>query len=196
MESWYCYTNGERGREARNGDLRLVVGCDKAKAWGMATFSRSSSTAQTSFRLDFKPLEQTGRSYKWEYSGIAEGRTGPSIRETTDLRLSGEPEDITFTNQCLFIRCLNHLLPNDVWERLEASKFGTIKSEDPAEYSSISNVGNSHISKGKAKSVASDPSSKHATTGTSAPNTNLQGSDLTTVMVRRYHSAYFLCQGT
>ncbi|KJA14914.1 hypothetical protein HYPSUDRAFT_95571, partial [Hypholoma sublateritium FD-334 SS-4] len=42
VESWYCYTNGPRGREAKNGDLRLVMGWDKAKAWGICTFSRSS----------------------------------------------------------------------------------------------------------------------------------------------------------
>ena len=28
-ESWYKFVNNIRGREARNGDVRLVIGCDK-----------------------------------------------------------------------------------------------------------------------------------------------------------------------
>ncbi|KIM38586.1 hypothetical protein M413DRAFT_75933, partial [Hebeloma cylindrosporum] len=32
-ESWYRYINNECGREIRNGNLRLVIGCDKASAW-------------------------------------------------------------------------------------------------------------------------------------------------------------------
>ena len=37
-ENWYRYVNGVRGREAKNGDVRLVIGCDKASSWGVATF--------------------------------------------------------------------------------------------------------------------------------------------------------------
>ena len=141
MESWYCYANGPRGRATKNGDLRLVIGWDKAKAWGMATFSRSSK-AETLIRLDFKPSEQAGRSYKWEYSGMAEGRTGPSSREVADLRRANESEDVTFTNQCLFIRTMNHSLPDDVWQRLKATKFGTItEKEDLKERDSSSIAG-------------------------------------------------------
>ncbi|KAF9048917.1 hypothetical protein BJ165DRAFT_1316906, partial [Panaeolus papilionaceus] len=33
VESWYIYVNGTLGREAENGDIRLVVGCDKTSAW-------------------------------------------------------------------------------------------------------------------------------------------------------------------
>ncbi len=150
VENWYCYTNGKRGREAKNGDLRLIIGWDKAKAWGMATFSRSSR-AEESFRLDFKPLEQAGHSYKWEYSGIAEGRTGPSIREVAGLRVAGEPEDIAFINQCLFVRSINHLLPDHVWEKLQAIKFGTLKTEDSGTHDSNS----SYSLKGKAKATYS-----------------------------------------
>ena len=35
-ESWYKYVNGVHGREAKNGDVRLVIGCDKSATWGMA----------------------------------------------------------------------------------------------------------------------------------------------------------------
>ena len=140
VESWYCYANGPRGRATKNGDLRLVIGWDKAKAWGMATFSRSSKAAK-SFRLDFKPLEEAARSHKWEYSGIADGRTGPSAREVAELRRENESEDDILTNQCLFIRTMNHSLSDDVWAKLKATKFGTIKTERLANYDSSSGTG-------------------------------------------------------
>jgi len=38
-ESWYRYINNIRGRDAKNDDMRLVIGCDKTSSWGMATLS-------------------------------------------------------------------------------------------------------------------------------------------------------------
>ena len=187
VESWYCYANGRRGREAKNGDLRLITGWDKAKAWGMATFSRSSSTAQPPFQLDFKPLEQTGRTYKWEYSGIADGRTGPSVRESTSLRLPGDPEDVTFTNQCLFIRTINPLLSKNIWKRLEGTKFAAVKSEDSR--TSDLNLDNSEISyssKGKGKAV--DPGSPMPGRSSSELNSVVQISDSATALVCQMHA--------
>ncbi|KAF9476418.1 hypothetical protein BDN70DRAFT_776591, partial [Pholiota conissans] len=42
IESWYRYVNGPRGREAKNGEVRLVIGCDKTTSWGMAVISGQS----------------------------------------------------------------------------------------------------------------------------------------------------------
>ena len=128
-EEWYRFVNDNQrcAREARNGDLRLVMGCDKAKTWGMATFTRSSS--ETSFQLNFKPLGHTGQmpeTYEWDCSGIAEGRTGPSLREVEASGRAGEPQNTILTNQCLFIRTLNISLQSSIWERLEASLFSTV----------------------------------------------------------------------
>jgi len=116
-ESWYRYVNDERGREARNGDVRLVIGCDKASSWGMATFA--NSTAQ-GFRLRFKPTSQSGpgQTYEWEYSGTVDTRTGPDPRETEALRStddSGHHSNV-YENQCLFVRTLNADLQDDVWK--------------------------------------------------------------------------------
>ncbi|KAF9048902.1 hypothetical protein BJ165DRAFT_1343621, partial [Panaeolus papilionaceus] len=36
IESWYTYVNCIQRREAENGDIRLVTGCDKASFWGVA----------------------------------------------------------------------------------------------------------------------------------------------------------------
>lgn len=190
IESWYCYANGKRGRQAKNGDLRLVTGWDKAKAWGMATFSRSSSTAQAPFQLDFKPLEQAGRTYKWEYSGIAEGRTGPSIRESTDLRLPDEPEDITFTNQCLFIRTINPLLSKNTWKRMEETKFTAAKTEDSGASDLNSNSEISRFSEGKGKAV--DPGSPVSGVGTFEVDSVVQSTDFAAALVCQMHTTYAL----
>jgi hypothetical protein len=38
-QSWYKYLNVDRKREARNGSLYLVTGCDKGRSWGLAAGS-------------------------------------------------------------------------------------------------------------------------------------------------------------
>ena len=51
IRKWYEYINGPRGCEAKNGDVRLVVGCDKATSWGMAALCNMTQDS----RLKFKP---------------------------------------------------------------------------------------------------------------------------------------------
>ncbi|PPQ78276.1 hypothetical protein CVT25_011735 [Psilocybe cyanescens] len=120
-EKWYKYVNEVRGREVRNGDVRLVIGYDSSTAWGMATFANLSE--QRSFRLMFKPIGENslGRTYGWEYSGIADVRSGPDICEVEKLRnLDQANNHIIYENQCLFVRTLNITLQDDVWSRLAA----------------------------------------------------------------------------
>ena len=117
-ESWYRYVNNVRGREARNGDVRLVVGCDKASSWGMATFANSTTQ---DFHLKFKPTGESGstRTYGWEYSGMIEARAGPDLEETDELRSSDDSgHSGVYRNQCLFVRTLNATLRDDVWQGL------------------------------------------------------------------------------
>ena len=90
--NWYKFVNGPRGREAQNGDIRLVVGCDKSTSWGMATFANTSSTQRSNFRLKFRPLRaqqqsqhNTSTAYAWEHSGVAEVRVGPEPGENEEL---------------------------------------------------------------------------------------------------------------
>jgi len=59
IDKWYRYVNGPRGREAKNGDIRLVVGCDKATSWGMAAVSDMSQPS----KLKFKPLDGQASDY-------------------------------------------------------------------------------------------------------------------------------------
>jgi len=118
-ESWYKYVNGACGREAKNGDVRLVIGTDKASTWGMAAFS--NLIEESEFQLRFKAIEKSslGYTYGWEYSGMAEVRAGPDPEEVEDLRMNQESErGVVYENQCLFMKTLNVTVADDVWNNL------------------------------------------------------------------------------
>jgi hypothetical protein len=127
VEKWYKFVNGVRGREAKNGDVRLVIGCDKTTSWGMAALA--NVTQHKVSQLKFKATENssvksTRPLYTWDYSGMAEVRVGPDIREVNALRSNDDPFDATppsneeFSNQCLFIRTLNATLNDEAWKEL------------------------------------------------------------------------------
>ena len=120
MVHWYKLVNVDLGREAKNGDIRLVTGCVKTKSWGIATFANQSR--QSSCRLRFGPLSDPSSSdssrYFWEYSGTADVRAGPSPGENDGLRLVDDSGDVVYENQCLFLRTLNPTLPDNVWSEI------------------------------------------------------------------------------
>ncbi|KAJ3511861.1 hypothetical protein NLJ89_g3860 [Agrocybe chaxingu] len=120
-ESWYEYVNGELGREAQNGDIRLVIGCDKAVSWGMAAFANVRQ--QNGFRLNFRPVGQTivGRTYGWEYTGMAQVKAGPDLQDIRELNDDESGEITIYRNQCLFVRTLNATLHEEEWERLDSA---------------------------------------------------------------------------
>jgi hypothetical protein len=121
VKDWYKFVNGPCGREARNGDLHVVVGHDKSTSWGMATFSNSSLSKDTSFRLKFSAVEsqqlQPGavNNYTWEHSGVAEVRVGPGPGENKGL---GGTDSDRLQNQCLFIRSLHVMLTEKAWKEV------------------------------------------------------------------------------
>jgi hypothetical protein len=116
-ERWYIHVNGTRGREARNGDVVLVKGCDKASSWAIATFTKSTAY---DFRLKFKPTGETGsrRTYGWEYSGSVELRMGPHPEETEELTRDDSGQSVVYTNQTLFIRTMPVKVQDDIWNGL------------------------------------------------------------------------------
>ena len=133
-ENWYKFVNGPRGREAQNGDVRVVVGCDKTTCWGMATFANTSSAQQSRFRLKFSPSEGqhqqqhgAGNAYVWEHSGVAEVRVGPESGENEEL---GENPMRQLRNQCLFMRTLSVTLSDSVWAETFPGTASTINHQD------------------------------------------------------------------
>ena len=121
VADWYKFVNGPRGREAKNGDVRLVVGFDKATSWGIATFA--NQTQQNSCRLKFGPSEgDSASTYTWsENSGVTDVRAGPDSDESDELRIDSDPPDVQFENQCLFVRTLNATLADDVWADIHST---------------------------------------------------------------------------
>ena len=120
-EDWYKFVNGPRGRKTQNGDLRVVVGCEKTTSWGMATFSNSSSSQEPNLRLKFSVLggqhsqRSAGSKYIWEHSGVAsaEVKIGPRRGENEEL---GETDSNRLQNQCLFLRTLSLTLSDTSWK--------------------------------------------------------------------------------
>jgi len=113
-ESWYIHVNNTRGREARNGELVLVRGCDKASSWAIATFTKSTADE---FHLKFKPTGETGsrRTYGWEYSGSVELRVGQHPEETA---ADDHGQSHVYTNQTLFMRTVPVKVGDDIWKGL------------------------------------------------------------------------------
>ena len=123
VADWYRFVNGPRGREAKNGDVRLVVGFDKTTSWGIATFA--NQTQQNSCHLRFGPSQEAGlmssaHTYTWQYSGAAEVQVGPSLNQIDELRRDGDPSGVQFENQCLFVRTLNTTLSDGDWVNIHS----------------------------------------------------------------------------
>ena len=131
VTNWYRYANGPRGLEAKNGDLRLVVGFDKTTSWGIATFVNESQ--KSNCRLKFGPLEGDAAStYTWsQYSGVADVKAGPDSDEIDELRIDSDPSHVQFENQCLFVRTLGLTLADDVWADIHSTS-GSIPAPEAA----------------------------------------------------------------
>ncbi|KAJ7603442.1 hypothetical protein DFH06DRAFT_1069395 [Mycena polygramma] len=90
-ENWYEYINGARGRELSNRSLYLITGCEKARSWGIASYS----AAHEGFLLTFEPGAGAHDSgYHWTTGGPALTKTSsPSPADSptnqTTLELEG-----------------------------------------------------------------------------------------------------------
>ena len=172
-EDWYKFVNGPRGREAQNGDLHVVVGCDKTTSWGMATFANSSLSQETNFRLKFSPLGEqqsqrnAGNKYMWEHSGVAEVRVGPGHGENEEL---GETDSNRLRNQCLFLRTLNVTLSEKVWEEIFSLPVAVADQnphsgiQEHPKRPHVTNKGRSHRQPSQSSSSQNLPSRSHSST--------------------------------
>jgi len=112
-ESWYCFVREVREREVENGDIRLVVGCDRVSSWGIAT---SASCTGHRVRLEFRGCDEVSETYRWNCVGSGSGRVGPLEKDINDLRRATDTSDLT--NQCVFLRTLNFTLAGEIWDHL------------------------------------------------------------------------------
>jgi hypothetical protein len=105
---WYRYARYTRGRNIKDGDIRIVVGFDKVSSWGIAT--SGCNTGQTA---SFMLKHDSTHLYRWDCIG-GSGRVGPHRLETQDLvEDNGVPQ-----NQCVFVRTLNFTVSGEIWDDL------------------------------------------------------------------------------
>jgi len=127
-KSWYNYIREDRGREVKNGDIRLVIGFDKVSSWGIATFSKN---VEERVRLEFKTIDSdqpASRTHVWDCVGGGSGRVGPQEEEMDGLvTLSNSESESTIKNQTVFVRTLNFNLKGDAWDALTCHE---IRSSD------------------------------------------------------------------
>ncbi|KAF9032774.1 hypothetical protein BJ165DRAFT_767792 [Panaeolus papilionaceus] len=117
IESWYTYVNCRQRREAKNGDIRLVTGCDKASFWGVAAAMKHPGTHQLRFRPASGDLtESVYHVWQWTPHNGLETRTGPSVGEVRYLQ-PDTTGDHQLYNQCVFLRTMNAMLSDDAWIR-------------------------------------------------------------------------------
>jgi hypothetical protein len=89
-----------------DGAIRLVTGCDKSSAWGIAAFSSTSKGLHTiSLALKAQPGPDGNTAYTWECS------------DECDIRTSTGQED-GLRNQCTFVRCFTVSLCELEWMKL------------------------------------------------------------------------------
>ena len=139
VTNWYRYANGLRGLEAKNGELRLVVGFDKTTSWGIATFE--NQTQQNSCRLKFGPSKGPASTHEWlEYSGDVVPKAGP---DPDGLRINSL-SDLQFENQCLFVRTLNTTLADDVWADIHSTSCSIPADPRNSQYPRLKNYSNSN----------------------------------------------------
>ncbi|KAF9545574.1 hypothetical protein CPC08DRAFT_675696, partial [Agrocybe pediades] len=120
IESWYKLIMCDFGCDVENGDILVVTGCDKTDSWGIATFVKSSEAVKLTFQA-----VPSSRSYKWEYFGSFDARTGPNLKVIQGLQSSTSGTDVASSepllNQCVFVRTLTATLSDDIWESLRRS---------------------------------------------------------------------------
>lgn len=127
IKSWYRFLRTVLGHEVGNGDLRVVYGCKKSAAFGMATVLNSGSadaSTELTFSVDDSWAEVTGCKYHWHHKGSAEVKAGPSSDENRDVQnmrdittASEQPDPVI--NQCLFVDTIDFTLPENEWEHID-----------------------------------------------------------------------------
>jgi len=138
-KSWYNYIREVRGREVKNGDIRLVIGFDKVSSWGIATFAQN---IEERVRLEFKTIDSdqsASRTYVWNCVGGGSGRVGPQEEEMDDL-MSNSASGSSIKNQTVFVRTLNFNLRGEAWDDLSCHEIRS-SVHSPSESGSQSNQG-------------------------------------------------------
>ncbi|KAK0498774.1 hypothetical protein EDD18DRAFT_50439 [Armillaria luteobubalina] len=131
--AWYNYVNSPEylGREAPNGSLYVVTGCDKTDSWGTATVSNPSRSR--SVRLSFMAAGVAGgdirASHTWSTGFSADTRVYP-------LPSTSYPYPVDRENQCIFARGFTISLADGLFKSNEKTVLkdisGSLKDQIPS----------------------------------------------------------------
>ncbi|KIK55435.1 hypothetical protein GYMLUDRAFT_62553 [Collybiopsis luxurians FD-317 M1] len=113
-ENWYRFVNGRNiGREAENGSLYLITGCDKTSPWEVAAYSAPSHGQTISIKFT---------------SPLADGKLCMTRSSTFQSFLSSRiSNDSSTNNQAVFIRGFKISLQPGRWRMLFGSVKNTVK---------------------------------------------------------------------
>ena len=113
---WYKYAISTLGRQVENGDIRIVVGCDKVLSWAIGTVANNTGGRA---RLEFRSIDSSSRDSTtfgtWNCLGAANGRVGPHYEEMRDLRAKA---NAPIQNQCTFVRTMNITVSKGTWNKI------------------------------------------------------------------------------
>ncbi|KAJ3714531.1 hypothetical protein DFJ43DRAFT_1160796 [Lentinula guzmanii] len=115
--SWYTHVIGTLGREIHNGSLYLVTGFDKARAWGVASFSNAEPE---NVSLEFVPKSSNGKTRYPKY-----------WFRTCNSAASSSGADDTYGRQsgCVFLRGLKIAI-RERWFREKVMEITRISNLD------------------------------------------------------------------
>lgn len=97
--SWYNYVNGSLGRNAPNGSLYLITGCDKTATWGNAVVGRTDRSF--TFALKCTLMTTVGGTVKVANSWINDSGVEDGLFPIPSTQY---PYPTGLQNQCVFAR--------------------------------------------------------------------------------------------
>lgn len=123
LKGWYEFIKTVLCRDVDNGELRVVYGCRKSSAFGIATVNNGSTDPMTelTFSIDDSWATITGCKYRWHHRGCAEVKAGPSLDERQDI-IGIDTGACDPINQCLFISTIDIRLSEDEWQKIDSGE--------------------------------------------------------------------------
>ncbi|KAF5310728.1 hypothetical protein D9619_007662 [Psilocybe cf. subviscida] len=119
---WYKFVRHTLGHEIENGDLRVVYGCRKSSGFGIATAFNAGRQENTklTFSIDNTWASISGCPYRWNHTGSAEVKAGPTQEENSEISVT-EP----VRNQCLFVNTIDARVSAEIWSQIEELEITT-----------------------------------------------------------------------
>ncbi|KAJ3768306.1 hypothetical protein FB446DRAFT_286144 [Lentinula raphanica] len=114
--SWYTHVGGALGRKIHNSSLYLITGFDKARAWGVASFSNATPE---NISLEFVPRSSKGKTANYPKYHF----------RTSNSAVSSSGADDTYGQQsgCVFLRGLKIAIRQS-WFRETVAEINQVSS--------------------------------------------------------------------